>query len=81
MIQDVVLGRSESEAAEFTVLFWKVDQGERVAEGDELLVLESDEEKTAVSIVAPCDGVLEEIVAGEESKVAPGALLGRIETA
>lgn len=80
VVQNIVLEPSESEAGEFTVLFWKVEPGERVAAGDELLVLEADEEKTALTVLAPCSGVLIEAAASEESKVAPGAVLGRIET-
>ncbi len=81
MVENVVLAPAESEAGEFTVLFWKVEQGDSVSEGDELLVVESDEEKTALTVLAPCAGVLVEVSAGEESKVAPGEVLGRIETA
>ncbi len=81
MAENIVLAPAESDAGEFTVLFWKVEQGESVAEGDELLVVESDEEKTALTVLAPCAGVLVEVAAGEESKVAPGEVLGRIEDA
>jgi len=81
VLKNVVLEPMESEAGEFTVLFWKVEQGDSVSEGDELLVVESGEEKTALTVLAPCAGVLVEISEGEDSKVAPGEVLGRIETA
>jgi len=81
VLENVVLEATASEDGEFTVLFWKVEQGDRVSQGDELLVLESDEEKTALTVLAPCSGVLVEVTAGEESKVAPGEVLGRIEAA
>ncbi len=81
MVENVVIAPVESETGEFTVLFWKVEKGDSVSEGDELLVVESAEEKTALTVLAPCTGVLVEVAAGEESKVAPGEVLGRIETA
>ena len=81
MVESVILKPAESEAGEFSVLFWKVDQGDSVTEGDELLVLEAAEEKTALTVLAPCTGVLVEVVAAEESIVRPGDVLGRIETA
>ncbi len=80
MLKDIVLDPSASDAEEFTVLFWKVDEGEPVSAGEELVVLESSEEKTAVSVSAPWDGTLAEIVAGEDSRVGPGAVLARMET-
>ncbi len=81
MLENIVIEATASEAGEFTVLFWKVEQGESVSEGDELLVVESDEEKTALTVLAPCAGVLVEVTAGEDSRVAPGEVLGRIEAA
>ncbi|MCD4690769.1 lipoyl domain-containing protein [bacterium] len=78
MTKDVLLEASESEAGTLTVLYWKVEEGMSVLEGDELLVLESDEEKTALTVLAPHSGVLTEITAREESKVEVGDLLGRI---
>lgn len=47
--------------------------------GDELLVVESVEDKTALAVPSPCAGVLAEIVAREGQVVAPGELLGRME--
>jgi pyruvate/2-oxoglutarate dehydrogenase complex dihydrolipoamide acyltransferase (E2) component len=78
--KDVVFAPTLTDAAEFTVSFWKVEPGEAVDAGAELVVLESVEEKTAIAVESPCSGVLAEIVAGEDAAVRPGDVLGRIET-
>ncbi len=79
MSREILLKPTESDAVEFTVSYWKVDPGERVRDGDEIVVVESVEEKTALAVTSPCVGVLAEIVAREGQVVAPGDLLGRIE--
>lgn len=79
MLRDLEFRPTETEAAEFRVSYWKVDRGERVAEGDELLVVESVEEKTALAVPSPFAGVVVDIVAGEDDTVRPGDLLGRID--
>ena len=80
MLREVRLAVSESESGSFTISYWRAESGERVREGSELLIVESVEEKTALAVLSPWTGVLAEIVAREGSTVAPGALLGRIET-
>jgi 2-oxoglutarate dehydrogenase E2 component (dihydrolipoamide succinyltransferase) len=79
LTREILLAPADSDSAEFTVSYWKVDPGDPVRLGDELLVVESVEEKTALAVTAPCAGVLAEIVAPEGQVVAPGDLLGRIE--
>ena len=79
MTREVLLTPSDSDSAEFTVSYWKIDPGDPVRQGDELLIVESVEEKTALAVLAPCAGVLAEIVALEGQVVAPGDLLGRID--
>jgi len=76
---EILLTPTDSDAVEFTISYWKVDPGESVRGGDELVVVESVEEKTALAVTSPCAGVLAEIVAREGQVVAPGDLLGRIE--
>jgi 2-oxoglutarate dehydrogenase E2 component (dihydrolipoamide succinyltransferase) len=80
VLRDLRLAAGESESDSFTVSYWKTEPGDCVGEGDEVLVVESVEEKTALAVLSPWAGVLAEIVAGEGSAVGPGALLGRIET-
>lgn len=79
MTREILLESADSVSAEFTILYWKFDPGESVRDGDELVVVESVEEKTALAVVSPCAGVLAEIVAREGQVVTPGDLLGRIE--
>ena len=79
MLRDVVFEPAESEADEFTVSYWKVDPGGEVRRGDELVVVESVEDKTAFVVLAPHTGVLTHITAGENETVVPGVVLGRID--
>jgi 2-oxoglutarate dehydrogenase E2 component (dihydrolipoamide succinyltransferase) len=79
LTRDILLETADSGSAEFTISYWKVDPGQPVRGGDELLIVESVEEKTALAVTSPCAGVLAEIVAAEGQLVAPGDLLGRIE--
>jgi pyruvate/2-oxoglutarate dehydrogenase complex dihydrolipoamide acyltransferase (E2) component len=79
VLRDIVLEPGEAEAGEFTVSYWKADQGDRVVEGDEIVVLESVVDKTALSVTAPHTGTLAEILVPEEKAVRAGDRLGRIE--
>jgi len=79
LLKDIVLEATETEATEFTVCYWKVDPGGGVHEGDELLVLESVDDKTALSVISRFTGTLAEVLAQEDAKVATGDRLGRID--
>ncbi|MBD3348199.1 MAG: hypothetical protein GF400_03250 [Candidatus Eisenbacteria bacterium] len=79
MLRNLTLTSMETDATEFTVSYWKLDPGDSVAEGDEVLVVESVDEKTALTVTSPFSGTLVEVVAGEETSVRPGDLLGRFE--
>lgn len=81
MLKDIVLEAGESEASEFTLSYWKVDPGAAVHEGDELLVVESVDDKTALSVVSRHSGTLAEILVNEDETVRVGDRLGRIEAA
>ena len=69
-----ILGESVTEA---TVARWLKQVGEPVARDEPLVELETD--KVAVEVPASSAGVLSEIVATEETIVAMGGLLGRID--
>ncbi|HYW93559.1 MAG TPA: acetyl-CoA carboxylase biotin carboxyl carrier protein subunit [Gammaproteobacteria bacterium] len=58
---------------------WKVlvEPGRHVADGEEVLILES--MKMEVPHESPCDGIVKEIVAGPETYVEEGDTLIRIE--
>ena len=79
MLRDIVFEPAEAEADEFTVSYWKVDVGGEVRRGDELVVVESVEDKTAFVVLAPYTGVLKEIATGEDETVTSGAVLGRVD--
>ena len=72
-IMTPALGESVSEA---TVSRWAKKAGEAVKKDELLVELETD--KVALEVVAPEDGVLSEITAGEGDTVVPGAVLGRV---
>ncbi|MBT4167412.1 MAG: dihydrolipoamide succinyltransferase, partial [Rhodospirillaceae bacterium] len=76
MIDIVVptLGESVTEA---TVARWLKQVGEAISQDEPLVELETD--KVAVEVPAPAAGVLTEIAAPEETNVAMGGLLGRID--
>ena len=67
------LGESVSEA---TVAKWTKKAGDAVKKDELLVELETD--KVSLEVVAPADGVLAEITAGEGDTVVPGAVLGKV---
>jgi 2-oxoglutarate dehydrogenase E2 component (dihydrolipoamide succinyltransferase) len=67
------LGESVNEA---TVARWLKQPGDAVAMDDPLVELETD--KVTLEVNAPAAGTLTEVLAGEGSNVAVGAVLGRI---
>jgi pyruvate/2-oxoglutarate dehydrogenase complex dihydrolipoamide acyltransferase (E2) component len=79
VLKDIILETTETDASEFTISYWKVDAGAAVREGDELLVVESVEDKTALAVISHHTGTLAEILTQEDATVAPGDRLGRIE--
>lgn len=58
------------------LLFWYVEAGSAVVEGQDLCEIET--AKAVVVITAPCGGVLEEIMVGESQPVESEQLLARI---
>jgi pyruvate/2-oxoglutarate dehydrogenase complex dihydrolipoamide acyltransferase (E2) component len=76
---DIILDPGEAEGSEFSVSYWKVDAGARVETGNEIVVLESVDDKTALVVLSPHSGKLVEILVLEEQVVSVGEALGRIE--
>jgi 2-oxoglutarate dehydrogenase E2 component (dihydrolipoamide succinyltransferase) len=73
--------RAPSEQTEGTrsqLLRWLKRPGERVAENEPLIEIETD--KVTVEVAAPAAGVLREILRHEQDEIAPGELLGRLES-
>ncbi len=59
--------------------YWYKGVGEAVQAGDDLLDYDTD--KATVTLEAPCDGTLVEILVQEDSVIKPGMLLGFVEAA
>ena len=72
-IMTPALGESVTEA---TVARWTKKAGDPVRKDEVLVELETD--KVSLEVVAPEDGVLTDIAAGEGETVEPGAVLGRV---
>jgi 2-oxoglutarate dehydrogenase E2 component (dihydrolipoamide succinyltransferase) len=73
--------RAPSEQTEGTrsqIQRWLKSVGDAVAENEPLIELETD--KVTIEIPAPAGGVLAEILKQEQDEIAPGELLGRIQT-
>ncbi len=76
---DVLLPEDQAEGTRSQVLRWLKKVGDRIAQDEPLVEIETD--KVTIEVPAPAEGVLEDIIAAEGVDVAPGALLGRIRTA
>ncbi|HEU5481818.1 MAG TPA: 2-oxo acid dehydrogenase subunit E2 [Sphingomicrobium sp.] len=74
---DVVVPE-EQEGTKAVVRSWMKQVGDRVAENDPLVELETD--KVTQEVPAPAGGVLAEILLDTDAEAVPGAVLGRIET-
>ena len=62
-----------------TATVWKVvvEQGATVAEGDELVILES--MKMEIPVVAPLAGTVKELCVGEEDRISEGDVVAVID--
>jgi 2-oxoglutarate dehydrogenase E2 component (dihydrolipoamide succinyltransferase) len=69
----------QTEGTRLQVLRWLKQVGEPVAQDEPLIEIETD--KVTVEVASPGSGVLREILKREHEEVAPGELLGRIDTA
>ena len=68
----------ETEGTRSQILRWLKRVGESVAENEPLIEIETD--KVTVEVASPGAGVLREIIKQEQEEIAPGELLGRIES-
>jgi 2-oxoglutarate dehydrogenase E2 component (dihydrolipoamide succinyltransferase) len=75
---DVLLPHDLSEGSPVHVRAWLKSVGDRVAENEPLLEIETD--KVTVEVPAPCSGVLREILRDADAEAAPGDVLARIES-
>jgi 2-oxoglutarate dehydrogenase E2 component (dihydrolipoamide succinyltransferase) len=74
-----VLAPVQQEGTKAAVRGWLAAMGDTVREGDPLVELETD--KVTVEVPAPASGTLVEILVATDQDTAPGAVLGRIESA
>ena len=76
---DIRAPAEQTEGTRSQLLRWLKRVGEAVEANEPLIELETD--KVTVEVAAPASGVLAEILKQEQEEIAPGDLLGRIETA
>jgi 2-oxoglutarate dehydrogenase E2 component (dihydrolipoamide succinyltransferase) len=69
----------QTEGTRSQLLRWLKRLGESVTENEPLIEIETD--KVTVEVAAPAAGVLSEILKHENDEIAPGELLGRLDTA
>ena len=76
---DIRAPADQTEGTRSQVLRWLKAVGDTVTAHEPLIELETD--KVTVEVPAPASGVLREIFKAEQDDIAPGDVLGRIETA
>ncbi len=70
MATSVVIPPTGEKASRGTIGVWFKQEGDRVAKGDTLCTVETD--KASMEIVAPCSGVLQQVVRARDADVAVG---------
>ena len=79
MALEVRAPAEQTEGTRSQILRWLKQVGDPVAQNEPLIEIETD--KVTVEVASPGAGVLSEILKGEQEEIAPGEVLGRIETA
>ncbi|TLU85751.1 MAG: 2-oxoglutarate dehydrogenase complex dihydrolipoyllysine-residue succinyltransferase [Chlorobium sp.] len=77
-IVDVTISQLSESVAEATLLNWKKQPGDAVAEDEILFEIETD--KVVMDVPSPSSGVLFEILVGNGGTVVPGQVLARIDS-
>ncbi len=77
-IIDVTISQLSESVAEATLLNWKKQPGDAVAEDEILFEIETD--KVVMDVPSPSSGVLFEILVGNGGTVVPGQVLARIDS-
>ncbi len=75
---DIFAPADQTEGTRSQVLRWLKAVGDTVTQHEPLIELETD--KVTVEVPAPASGVLREIVKAEQDEIAPGEVLGRLDT-
>ena len=79
MALEVRAPAEQTEGTRSQILRWLKQVGDTVTENEPLIEIETD--KVTVEVASPGAGVLRDILKGEQEEIAPGEVLGRIETA
>ncbi|MEN9856789.1 MAG: hypothetical protein RLZZ157_1915, partial [Pseudomonadota bacterium] len=74
---DIIVPVMGESVAEGSIGSWSKKVGDAVKKDEILVEIETD--KVALEVVAPADGVLSEVLAGEGDTVTPGMVIGRVE--
>ncbi|MEN9855221.1 MAG: hypothetical protein RLZZ157_347 [Pseudomonadota bacterium] len=74
---DIIVPVMGESVAEGSIGGWSKKVGDAVKKDEILVEIETD--KVALEVVAPADGVLSEVLAGEGETVTPGMVIGRVE--
>ncbi len=77
--EDIVIPQVGEAVDEVTLIEWLKDVGDTISEGD--VLFEVDTDKAIVEIPAFADGILSEIICGDDSLVMPLEVVGKLETA
>ena len=75
---EILAPAEQTEGTRSQVLRWLKGVGDAVAENEPLIEIETD--KVTVEVAAPASGVLREILKNEAEEIAPGDVLGRLQT-
>ncbi|MBU1045183.1 MAG: hypothetical protein KJ915_12390 [Candidatus Omnitrophica bacterium] len=76
-MQEILMPALGEDIEEATISFWHVEAGEHVAKGADIVEVTTD--KSTFNVVAPCTGVITEILCLEGESVAVGEVLARME--
>src|SRR6202050_1761419 len=77
-VVDIRAPAEQTEGTRLQILRWLKRPGDAVAADEPLIEIETD--KVTVEVASPGGGVLREILKHEQDDVAPGELLGRLES-
>jgi len=77
-IEDIVIPQVGEAVDEVTLIEWLKEVGDPISEGD--VLFEVDTDKAIVEIPAFADGILTEIICGDDSLVMPLQVVGKLET-
>src|SRR4051794_15647937 len=75
---EILAPAEQTEGTRSQILRWLKNVGDSVAQNEPLIEIETD--KMTVEVAAPASGVLREILKNESEEIAPGDVLGKLQT-